>query len=529
VNVLHSICNPYGSVLRIVVMRRRGVQALIEFDDVGTATRAKEALHNQDIYAGCNTLKVEYSTSERVNVRYNTEDMWDYTGQNLQNAPPQRSNSFSQPGNFGGALPQADAAVAAARPSTRAAPLCQGRTPCPGRPPDHNVARRAHSPDAAALHRHRFPAGQRASFGGAPDPYGRPGFPQGGAVGGDRGAPGRASFGGAPEQFGYGDRRGSGFQGPGGQWGGQGGAAARPSWGAQGQVAAGGAGQPYLMPGSVVMMYQLDAQRFNVNTLFNWMCLFANPHKIKFLVQKPGTAMIQFGHPQEAQDAMTHAHETVIFGQKVECAKSRSDDIKTPMNTKALDKLPDGTDCFKDFSQSKNLRYPYQPGQPRTRRPCNKSATVHYFNAPKNCDLAKLRAIFTSVGIKAPGKMERFVDDETKRTDRGLMEWDSIVEATEAIIMGNHFEMQGDDQQTYTIKLAYSSRSLNPQTAVQFDAATGAASALEGGATAVGAEITQGSGDGAAAPTGDADAQVEFKTEASADGAEASGETQQEE
>ena len=106
VNVLHSICNPYGTVLRIVIMRRRGVQALIEFEDVGAASRAKDALHNQDIYAGCNTLKVEFSTSERVNVRYNTEDMFDYTGANQQGQPPQRSNSFSQQQQqFPGAIP----------------------------------------------------------------------------------------------------------------------------------------------------------------------------------------------------------------------------------------------------------------------------------------------------------------------------------------------------------------------------------------------------------------------------------------
>ena len=89
VDLLHAIFKKElgvnGSVLRIVVMRHRGVQALIEFDNVGTATRAKEALHNRDIYGWCNTLKVEYSASERVNVRYNTKDMRDYTGLNLQN------------------------------------------------------------------------------------------------------------------------------------------------------------------------------------------------------------------------------------------------------------------------------------------------------------------------------------------------------------------------------------------------------------------------------------------------------------
>lgn len=125
------------------------------------------------------------------------------------------------------------------------------------------------------------------------------------------------------------------------------------------------------------------------------------------------------------------------------------------MNAKHVDKMPDGTDCFKEFMQSKNLRYPYNASQQqRTRRPCNKSATVHYFNAPKNCDMEKLRAVFISLGVKPPNRMERFEDDNTKRTDRGLMEWDTITEATEALVMANHYDMVTDDQSHYTIKVS---------------------------------------------------------------------------
>ena len=153
----------------------------------------------------------------------------------------------------------------------------------------------------------------RQSFGGG----GGGGFGGGASFGGGAVGGGRNSIGGADQYAAAygGGRQSFGAQGqaPAGQFGG-----GRQSFGAQGQAQGGGM-QPMLMPGSVVMVYQLD-QRFNVDRLFNWMCLFANPHKIKFIVQKPGTAMVQFGHPQEAQEAMGHAHETVVFGQKVECA-----------------------------------------------------------------------------------------------------------------------------------------------------------------------------------------------------------------
>lgn len=60
-DVLHAICHPCGNVLRIVMVRKRGVQALVEFDTVEAAKKAKESLNFADIYAGCCTLKIEFS------------------------------------------------------------------------------------------------------------------------------------------------------------------------------------------------------------------------------------------------------------------------------------------------------------------------------------------------------------------------------------------------------------------------------------------------------------------------------------
>ena len=58
VEVLYKVCKSFGNVLRIVVFGRGLVQAMVEFDSVDTATRAKDNLHGCDIYSGCCTLKV---------------------------------------------------------------------------------------------------------------------------------------------------------------------------------------------------------------------------------------------------------------------------------------------------------------------------------------------------------------------------------------------------------------------------------------------------------------------------------------
>ncbi|XP_037821182.1 heterogeneous nuclear ribonucleoprotein L-like [Lucilia sericata] len=80
VDVLHKICNPHGQVLRIVIFKKNGVQAMVEFDCLESATRARENLNGADIYSGCCTLKIDYAKPEKLNVYKNEpETSWDYT------------------------------------------------------------------------------------------------------------------------------------------------------------------------------------------------------------------------------------------------------------------------------------------------------------------------------------------------------------------------------------------------------------------------------------------------------------------
>lgn len=60
-DVIHQICAPSGKVLRIVIFKKNGCQAMVEFDSVESAKRARMALHGCDIYSGCCTLKVEFA------------------------------------------------------------------------------------------------------------------------------------------------------------------------------------------------------------------------------------------------------------------------------------------------------------------------------------------------------------------------------------------------------------------------------------------------------------------------------------
>ncbi|XP_049882230.1 heterogeneous nuclear ribonucleoprotein L isoform X2 [Pectinophora gossypiella] len=105
VDVIHTISTPHGQVQRIVVFKKNGVQAMVEFECVESATRAKEALHGCDIYSGCCTLKIEFAKPERLNVFKNDQDSWDYTlSEDVQ--PVQRSAPLLQSPQYTGGRPQ---------------------------------------------------------------------------------------------------------------------------------------------------------------------------------------------------------------------------------------------------------------------------------------------------------------------------------------------------------------------------------------------------------------------------------------
>ena len=80
-DVLNTICSPIGKVLRIVIFKKNGVQAMVEFESVDAAKTAKENLHGSDIYSG--KLKIEYSKRSKLNVYKNDSDTYDFTNPNL--------------------------------------------------------------------------------------------------------------------------------------------------------------------------------------------------------------------------------------------------------------------------------------------------------------------------------------------------------------------------------------------------------------------------------------------------------------
>lgn len=102
-DVLHTISSSHGSVLRIVVFKKHGVQAMVEFDSIESAKRAKENLHGADIYSGCCTLKIDFAKPSKLNVYKNDMDSWDYTNPNLSSREG-RSGPLLQEPRYGSGM-----------------------------------------------------------------------------------------------------------------------------------------------------------------------------------------------------------------------------------------------------------------------------------------------------------------------------------------------------------------------------------------------------------------------------------------
>lgn len=80
VDVLSQIFAKYGGMEKVIIFNRgNAIQALVQLRDIGTASTCRAQLDGQNIYAGCNSLKVQYSSLPELEVKQNNDRMFDFT------------------------------------------------------------------------------------------------------------------------------------------------------------------------------------------------------------------------------------------------------------------------------------------------------------------------------------------------------------------------------------------------------------------------------------------------------------------
>ena len=255
VEVVYKVCSIIGPVVKIVIFKRMQiVQAMVEFDTLENASKARKSLHGADIYSNCCTMKAEYSKLETLNVRENSVMSWDFSS-----ALPARSERRTILNE-----PEVGAGV--------------------GISPSFMAASGMGSGDGRGM----LGSG---GMGGMGD------FGGGGAMGRMMGGGSMGGMMGGSGMGGVGRERGFGSQGNEGGWGGDGG---------------GWVGEQ-----SCVLIVNNLPDEFNCDRLFNLVCLYGNVSKIFFMKKKKGSAMVEMCDPEAVQRVVTNLNKAEIWSRKL--------------------------------------------------------------------------------------------------------------------------------------------------------------------------------------------------------------------
>ncbi|XP_035770958.1 heterogeneous nuclear ribonucleoprotein L-like [Neolamprologus brichardi] len=173
--------------------------------------------------------------------------------------------------------------------------------------------------------------------------------------------------------------------------------------------------------------------------------------QVKFMKSKPGAAMVEMGDCYSVDRAITHLNNNFLFGQKLNVCVSKQQAIVPGQ----CYQLEDNTSSFKDFHGSRNNRFtsPEQAAKNRIQHPSN---VLHFFNAQPDISAEIFNQVCDELGIKRPTSVKLFTG-KSERSSSGLLEWESINDAMEALAMMNHYQMKNPSgPYPYTLKLCFS-------------------------------------------------------------------------
>ena len=413
-DVLHTISNPFGKVLRIVIFRKNGIQAMLEFDSLESAHRAKDSLHGCDIYSGCCTLKIEYAKPNKLNVYKNDSESFDYTN-------PTLGTSF---------LEQTMLPLGNQRPVLLKDPLLQQQ---------ENISMALTLRPHQLFGQHGHIAVSLPSMTSLPSLTSLPPAPINLSSLLAQKLPSPGTLVTQPQQALVPSQP----------------APAPLSLSPQQVVTTAGPSQPQ---GSVTMVYGLNCSQMSCTRIFNLFCLYGNVVRVKFLKTKEGCAMVQMGDSLAVERAVTNLNNISFFDSKMQLGFSKQAflaDVQQPYE------LPDTSPSFMDFMGNKNNRFinPEMASKNRIQPP---SKILHFFNTPPGLDAADIENIFTKHGAPRPKCIKMF-PSKTERSSSGLIEFENLSHALESLVVANHVPVDNPNGKfPYIMKLCFSSSKAIP-------------------------------------------------------------------
>merc|ERR1719510_1797592 len=183
----------------------------------------------------------------------------------------------------------------------------------------------------------------------------------------------------------------------------------------------------------VVVVHNLAMGEVNCDRLFNLVCQYGNVTKIFFMKTKPGCAMMEMSDHEGAQRVISNIQGTFLFGNKIQLDLSKKHIRIT--NAPLEFQLNDGSSSVKDYLGDRRL---------------------NRFNTKEMAE-SNIEEMFSSHCAPPPNKI-KFVESKKERdgageerTGVGLAYFNTVEEATEALVLVNHTEINGK-----IIKLCFS-------------------------------------------------------------------------
>jgi len=399
VDVLYAVCSPVGTVFRIVIFRRNGVQAMVEFDSIETAAKARSVLHRADIYLNCCTIKAEFAKPKTLTVRRNDLDTWDFTVAS----------------NFGHdiAVMKTQPLLADPKLSTMPVPYTDmyGSVATTQRPmPGISEPLLAQGRGAGTAGDGRWTEGQ-----GYDNQMMMAGYDM---MAASRGL-GRGTM--YNPMTGVGQSMGGGVE---------------------------------CQDNCVLMVYGLVTERMTCTKLFNLLCLYGNVIRIKFLKSKDGSAMVQMGDREGCERVCRLLSEAKLYGNKLQISFSKQpylQAVQSPFN------MFDGSPSFMDFQTNRNNRYT-TPGAAAKIRITSPTNILYFYNAPHSLDESTLIQTFLDAGTAVPTKTA-MLPAKSEKSSRGCVYFEDVEGASEALMVVNNSKMKNPSAPggaPYVLKLTFS-------------------------------------------------------------------------
>lgn len=168
--------------------------------------------------------------------------------------------------------------------------------------------------------------------------------------------------------------------------------------------------------------------------------------------------MVQLGDSLAVERVVTNLNNITFFESKMQLGFSKQAflaDVQQPYE------LQDGSPSFMDFMGNKNNRFinPEMASKNRIQPP---SKILHFFNTPPGLDASNIEDIFLSQNTPRPKCIKMF-PSKTDRSSSGLIEFESLSEALESLVMANHVPVQNPNGKfPYIMKLCFSSSKAIP-------------------------------------------------------------------